>query len=252
MFGSTSELNSPEDLKESALFSSLIRRIDLSESFHDQQKHIEQLLFRCLNTKTVVALVGSGCSLGLGYPNWKKFAEEILQIMLPPDKHKQKDIKRLISYITSDNGLPDYITYRTIFSECRRICRPQNSSVSEKFLETVQKFFLKKHNEAEDKRGLSKDCYGPLIDLPIKRFITTNYDLELEMALLSKGKATCIDLFGKDYDLKNLSGEKNLPLSNNKSFTQCYSCREQLSQFSLARNEASQYMIFTVTGALTI
>ena len=71
-----SELKSPKQLEESALFSSLIKRIDISEDFSKQQKHIEQLLFRYLNTKTVVALVGSGCSLGLGYPTWKGFAKK--------------------------------------------------------------------------------------------------------------------------------------------------------------------------------
>ena len=172
--------------------------------------------------------------------------KEILKRMKPYAPDRREEIEKQQSYI--NKGLPDYVTYRTIFSKCKRICNPKAQPDSDIFLKKVQGYFLEKHNEAD--RTKKENCYGPLIDLPIRRFITTNYDLELEMALLDKGKATCTELFGEEYDLKKLSGEKKFRLSGSKSFTQRYDCREQLSQFSLARSEASQYMIFHCHGRI--
>jgi tetratricopeptide (TPR) repeat protein len=264
-----SDTTSPSD--EYALFSSLIKPLDLHEEFEDQQKHIRHLLFRYLNTKTVVALVGSGCSKSLGYPNWKEFAIEVLDRVPPLTSGvEKKPFERFRNYLESDT-LPQYVTYRTIFGECERHCE------GSMFRDEIQKIFLEKHNAASDKRGYGDDCYKPLIDLEIRRFITTNYDLELEMALMEAGKITgaqlfskraktpsttpaakankiaTAELFGGNYDietLKQLPKQLQSSFPSDKSFTQLYECREQLSRFSLARNEASEYMVFHCHGRI--
>ena len=241
-----SDISSPS--VNDALFSSLIKPLDLHEKFEDQQKHIRQLLFRYLNTKTVVAIIGSGCSRPLGYPNWKEFATDVLNGMPEPTSDVGLEaIKRFRGYLESGHELPDFVTYRTIFGECEWHYKGSH------FRKEIQRYFLKKHLEAKGKRGGSNDCYRPLIDLEIRRFVTTNYDLELEMALIKEGKITGAELFDENYDLEileNLGSKPVSPIPSNKSFTQQYNCRRQLSRFSLARNYASEYMVFHCHGRI--
>ncbi len=52
-----------------------------NKSFEERQSHIEDLLCRSLNMRTVVAFIGSGASFPIGYPMWGQFAKDTFKLL---------------------------------------------------------------------------------------------------------------------------------------------------------------------------
>jgi tetratricopeptide (TPR) repeat protein len=97
----------------------------------------------------------------------------------------------------------------------------------------------------EDKLDKNYNPYLALLELPIRRFITTNYDLEIERALLLRGK---IQPAPPDKEISGASVGKIITLTTRHSFSQKEGCRNELAKFPLARYDDNQHMVFHCHG----
>jgi tetratricopeptide (TPR) repeat protein len=154
---------------------------DRSASPDDQKKRIEIMLARALNLRTVVAFVGSGCSAPLGYPAWKALVADVV-------KKTDKTCRRLT---TEERGRLSNIYARLTSAEVAStrdlifylgLCQMhleaiEGGSLHEQIAKTI---------EAIDGKRSCRDDSNPYIELmqlPIERFVTANYDRELERAI---------------------------------------------------------------------
>jgi hypothetical protein len=178
--------------KNYKLLGEILKPLDLDSPFRDQQQHIENLLCRYLNTRTVVAFIGAGGSIPLGYPSWGDLGNDILLILerifsgsrtdrrqkiqrkdpnltsaevteLLDKIEKIEEAKRRETKVLSYNVFANYSEYiqpgkitemsaQVIFRECER-----HLSVGNEWEEKSQsKFFrevIKKYFEARSKRS---------------------------------------------------------------------------------------------------
>jgi tetratricopeptide (TPR) repeat protein len=65
---------------EKVYLGNVLEPLNFFKDFQENQKHIEDMLCRYLNMKTLVAFIGSGASHPLGYPDWSNFALDILTL----------------------------------------------------------------------------------------------------------------------------------------------------------------------------
>jgi hypothetical protein len=82
--------------------------------------------------------------------------------------------------------------------------------------------------------------YDALLDLPIRRFITTNYDREIEIALAKK-RVVPREEFG-------LHRKQPLRDARHRDFTQESAYNDQLALFALTKVEEANYMVFHCHG----
>jgi tetratricopeptide (TPR) repeat protein len=245
-----------------ARFSDLIEPLNPESDFKEQQRHIKGLLFRYLSTKAMVAFVGAGCSKPLGYPLLTKLVGNLLKDLEKLAKANganvsdKKEIARLMQYCRAVR-IPDQITPRTILGKCARLYeRLRNESQNKNeysFRKVFQERFREMYISARDSQTKS-DCYPSLLALPIYRFVTTNYDLEIENALVMKDWTTAQELFAEKKPVTSPFFHKGKPIvapfCSRKSFTQEPGCSRQLSYVPLALNRAYRHQIFHCHGRM--
>lgn len=192
------------------------------------------MLARCLNMGTTVAFIGAGCSIALGYPDWKAFVRDALAAMqsaLGPNRGAEHiaeavrldDLQAQIEHATSLTS-DDYLVMLSI---CQRISkRLAEEDRGDPYAEYLQATF---------RRGLAtQPCYDrssnpylALLELPIRRFVTTNYDFEIERAICADPRTN-----PRSYGL-----EPPDTRSPRLSFTQKNEFVSELSDFVLHRRE---------------
>jgi len=203
-----------------------------------------QMLARVLNLRTAIAFVGSGCSVPLGYPTWPHFAQTVVEHTL----------KTFAVEPHATNGLLDRLTrFKNQLSNLDRIGTDRLLFM----LGICQQAF----EEREGKKGKAKfrkfvaEQFGPreagprvhnpyhaLMGLPISRFVTTNYDFELEEALAEKRQINRTHL---QLD----AAEPVCPPQSLRTFTQQPEHFDQLALFVLSRVEAADNMVFHCHGS---
>lgn len=227
-----------------SLFSLQVEPLDLDKPYSENEKHIEELLYRELNLRTVVAFIGAGFSKALGYPLWDGLSKEVLNKTLEivksnsSDKITNEDKIKLERF--SGKGYKA-LTFPVIFGECERILNHifekenylRNIIVSENIIKKQKKIIdlkLKKDPKFYTKLN---NPYVALLDLPIKRFVTFNYDTEMERAI---------------WQIKKYEKKEDFELGSNKCFTQKRDFCEKLAIFSLAKVEEAKNMVFHCHG----
>jgi tetratricopeptide (TPR) repeat protein len=301
-----------ENEKNIKYLGEILKPLDFDKSFKERQEHIENLLCRSLNMKTVVAFIGAGASIPLGYPSWKKFAEDMLKLLeitlfkesgkdciaekmskakkavsdtnfvkllkekvfvgvsdvnlkkytdrlqelLKENYSNKSDVESDISEVSNRyHTKRDYFTrfndylgnesskeldVQTIFSECERLlCSPEEWQVkiqSRFFRILVKSYFEFKNIIAKNEKFAKKgqNPYLALLDLPIKKFVTFNYDLEIEKALLFKNKIDS-DVYKLDRTCKQIVDKSN-NTDQKQSFSQDNENCSELANFYLSRN----------------
>src|SRR3954447_3639224 len=199
---------------------------DSCEALAKRRAFSERMLLRALDGGKTVALVGSGVSKAFGYPGWKEFALELL--------------KRTQKALTDGKGVPPSV--QNEIGDFRTGARRAKSlSASElMFLIGACRSVLRQYGMPEVYKGFVEQKFAPpfrprelepdpcklLLKLPIQRLVTTNYDCELERALVSERSACPRDL---GIDLK----QKEDARFGRSSFTQMEGS-ERLVRFSLA------------------
>lgn len=369
------------NIKPVKFLGKILEPLDFDDSLRIKQKHAEDLLCRYLNMKTVVAFVGSGMSMPLGYPNWQWFAQDIFQLLevfltlesslprkvknkdgkplrdksgkflmqeenflrflfpgrnkmtaeilaemllnekepickiyqskkkgkkknifkeifkeqksveaflrslrklLEPEynnediekiieprykklqehyKEKKNEFDKLLGYVSEEKN--NELDFLYIFSECERLLwKGEENLYSNKedwaenkqskfFRAIVQSYFQAKRIYAGYKDGIKDEKHNPylaLLKLPIRKFITFNYDLEIERALLHEGRIPLRsikkeDIYGDDITCKKLIEE-----CAENSFTQKSSDCDGMAKFSIARYAGAKDLIFHAHG----
>lgn len=183
------------------------------------QERSIQLLYRWLNKQRVVGFIGSGISMAYGYPDWRTLidgvVEKVCNELKNPDSGSKKKYLEGFKKAGKENFIGTSERYTLCLDECARYLR--NNTLSDKQNKTTlheiiagliapvynPQLELNKVKNDLDKKlnmGIFDDSQtidgkttrefkeiDPLIliieQLGIKRFITTNYDLEIECAL---------------------------------------------------------------------
>lgn len=207
------------------------------------QEDIKRLLYYCLNRGNLVALCGAGCSMTLGYGDWKRLAHTALD----KSSAEAEERERLRPYIDEPDG---YITLRSFLSYLENLESKTDEELGRvRFRKEIQDHFRAIHNENRKLKKTGR-IYQELINLDIRRFVTTNFDLEIEAALVEEHKTESRQLLhDKTREwIKPFPPEDLTPFTSYKSFSQRPDCMEQLSLFSLAGNKTSDHMVFHCHG----
>ncbi len=302
----------------------ILEPLNLKDTFEKQQEHIENILCKFLNTKTVVAFIGAGVSIPLGYPAWWKFTDDMFNLLdvtliiegsnkclaeslfdvenvdanvfkkiFLIDKDSDdfcvaEDYKTLLQKLIKDGYLEladklkevsknynsnkdkfkefqNYLKekkskeldFQTIFSECELLlCSDsewQEKKQSKFFRILVKSYFQIKRLYAtkKNKTKLSTKDNNPylaLLDLPIKKFATFNYDLEIERAIIHRNKNYNSTIYNNDITCEQVIQKINKLTT--KSFSQKKEFCEQLADFSLSRYEDSFDAVFHCHGRI--
>jgi len=172
-----------------------------------------------------------------GYPDWKELGSDVLDYTLK--KLPQKG--PLAGYIQSLKQEADRLGAKAkadalmfMIGACKEALRqvPQG-------LEGYYRLFSNNFKKALYPESTS--VFEAIFNLPVRRFITTNYDMEIERALIQKSMAA-----PKDFAVyvKNDSEEYR----HRRSLTQRSEDLGLLTLFSLTRAPGNDYMVFHCHG----
>lgn len=122
-----------------------------------------EALYQTLCAKKMIAFVGAGCSVPLGYPTWKNLLRELIE------RCKIRQPSRLNYWNDRAQQLDEPGTnLLTLANECKETLGPE-------YLEILEQRFSAKKPEYSPEHEI-------LINLPFHRFLTTNYDPCLDNA----------------------------------------------------------------------
>ncbi len=193
-----------------------------------------EMLFRVLSQNTTVAFVGSGCSVPLGYPNWTGFVQRLVSATreyLEQNRGSADSLKRCTQLLDrlSAEIPPGAEEMMFAVSICREILKkPSGEKAYQKCLEESL--------SPRGKKATDQPLHA-LLDLPIHRFVTTNYDHEIEHAL-----ATIRQVPLEEFGLLNPAQK------DPRSFTQKSENCDRLALFALARPEETRDVVFHCHG----
>src|SRR5437899_2736059 len=141
------------------------------------------MLARALNLGTVVAFIGSGCSSPLGYPTWHQLVKRVVARTLKSVREDEdKETVRRLKEIADRLRLKESLAARDLIfylGFCQSVRPPADRA--DPFHESIAAEIRAAQRKA--RRDVPHNPYAALLDLPINRFITSNYDCELEQAL---------------------------------------------------------------------
>jgi tetratricopeptide (TPR) repeat protein len=223
-------------------FTAHVLRPEPRERLEDRKERSESMLLSALDQGTTVAFLGSGISAPFGYPTWKDLALGILNETVR-ELGSSSDRPAGVEYVESlQQGAqknPDALDANALMfliGACRTILEQHGK------LAVYDRFF----SESFASRSVNPavDPFEALLKLPIRRFVTTNYDCEVERALVRYRLVSPRDL-GLGPDLQGLGRRaQGAPLS----FTQRPEGLEPLVRFSLAWMEDEENMVFHCHG----
>ena len=217
-------------------------RLKPGASREQRLERSKQMLARVLNLHTTVAFVGSGGSVPLDYPSWPEFTRLVVEKTLShvaghssTSNELQERLERFAQQLKTETIASDRLLF--MLGVCQRAFQESDPKKGkEKFRTFVAELFELKE---EKKDG---NPYHALMDLPINRFVTSNYDFELERALAFKRKVPQSHL---------LLDKSSAPCSSEalRTFTQQPQHFEQLALFVLSRVDAADNMVFHCHGS---
>src|ERR1700692_1940421 len=208
----------------------------------ERKRWSEHMLCRALNLGTVVAFVGAGCSRPFDYPSWSKFASKILDktLALNPPGYSAT-LERYKTLLRKRTRRPEELT--SLIGTCKSLLLANNH---EDYENLITELF--KPAARHDKDLQERDPHRALCDLGIKRFVTPNYDVQLENSLIRER-----NLAPEDEHLKSLLADTckklrpgpKLPL---RSFSQDSTNYEELALFALSGVRGSENAVFHCHG----
>jgi tetratricopeptide (TPR) repeat protein len=151
--------------------------VDPAASRQQREERSRYMLARALNLRTAIAFVGSGCSAPLGYPTWKKLVCDVIKETA--DRHPKTELETRLRGIHSRLLATDFPVARDLIFYL---------GLCQSYVDVHSLIFdaIGKAAKAAD-RGSSHNPYRALRGLPIERFVTSNYDLELEAMIDPEG-----------------------------------------------------------------
>lgn len=191
-----------------------------------------EMLAHALTQGTTVAVVGTGCSMPLGYPSWQEFAGELVDRSLEVlaavggvavSTDQRERLLRFQARLSS----PDVVDSRElmfIVGVCKRLFAGRRAEDS-----PYRQYLAERFKPSDPPPEVEHDLHQALLRLPIERFVTTNYDCEIERALHA-ARGVPIEEFG----LPSVGGSSS-GSGSRLSFTQRPENSDRLALFALAR-----------------
>lgn len=201
-------------------------------SREERLRRNREMLAHALTQGTTVAVVGSGCSIPLGYPSWRDLAAEVVDRSLEAlgdgggavaETGRHDRLLRFRDRLASGDAVesPELMF---MIGACKRIFAGRPIAESPYYLYLTERF-----RPPAPAPGVEGNPHRALLRLRIQRFVTTNYDCEIERALEAEGKVAW-EAFGiADGTAEANDGGSRL------SFTQRPENCDQLALFALAR-----------------
>jgi tetratricopeptide (TPR) repeat protein len=184
--------------------------------------HSRQMLLRSLGLGTTVAVIGSGMTVPFGYPSWQELAIEILELtleLIQGDK-EVSEVSDLLSGARTKGNL-NQTALMFLIGVCKRTLQDKGR---------MEDYYAKFRQIFRQGTSLRKNSFDVFLDLPISRFVTTNYDCEIERALMKKR-----GLSAKDFGLEcGSKGRDPIYPSSPRSFTQRAESLHHLAHFALS------------------
>ena len=205
-------------------------------SYEERLRRSREMLARALNEGNTVAVVGSGCSAPLGYPSWRKFATEIVDLAFKAeeDGERRKRLQRFKTRLKTPRV--DSRELMFIIGACKRLLAGSSAG------DSCRLYIKDRFRLPEPPAKAEHHPHRALLGLPIHRFVTTNYDCEIELALHTVRGISRAEL-GIDTTTE-LSPRPGRRLS----FTQRPESSDQLALFALADVGAAKNMVFHCHG----
>ena len=210
----------------------------LGATYEEREARSRAMLSRVLNLGTTVAVVGSGCSRPLGYPSWRELAGEVVSLTLEvlenaetrAGSRMKARIERFRSQLSSAAS-PSEESLMFYIGACEKALALEQRGAS-----AYAEYLSRRFSAASPASGAANP-HEALLELPITRFMTTNYDGEIERAL-EKRRGIPRSRFG--------IGSRHDP--SHLSFTQHRRHLEQLARFALARLSGEGSRVFHCHG----
>jgi tetratricopeptide (TPR) repeat protein len=224
-------------------FSSPLLRPDPCEPLDRRWVRNEGLLLRALHQGNVIAFLGSGISREFDYPSWKDFALEVLAETSRAlgeagiNALEARNIESLREEAEKAKDKLKPTEFMFLIGACRTALE-RNGRLS------VYDDYIRRRFQPKTDLDRPKDPFQSLLRLPIRRFVTTNYDCEIERALSGCGLA-CHEDLGLD-DRRHGLGMKALDCK--ASFTQDLDGLERLVRFALADGHGPEARVFHCHG----
>lgn len=227
--------------------------IDEYGAYDVVQAHRKEMLYRALNTRALVAFAGAGCSASLGYPSWQEFARLLIKRLQALSQKRRKEFPSDLN-LTADEA-------RTLARFLRSLKQEGDRSLVE-ILSATQKIFLRcfrteypavlggffSNPKVGFKAGMNP--YDDLLGIPvITRFITSNYDCEIDKAIFINRSLPQKEFLlptRKAKGTQELGGEQIKPANHFRTFTQ--QDQDQLAKFVLAGLKDAENMVFHCHG----
>ena len=152
----------------------------------EREQRSRVMLARALDTGSLVAMVGSGVSRNLGYPSWEEFAEGVVDTTLGALDEKQpaherygRRLRRFKMYLAEERTKADRLTF--FIGVCKEAFETLDLSMDQ-----YHAYFERTFGRWQATLSGRSNPFEELLRLPIRRFVTTNYDCEIEKALQRK------------------------------------------------------------------
>lgn len=200
-----------------------------------RERSYQHMLCRALNLGTVVGFVGAGCSWTQGYPTWKDLALNIAKFTRTKIPERASEVPRVSKALT-----------KRCPSEQLTLWIGKCMTILETKPKLYKQFLTREFALQTKRRATASNPYPDLFKLDIHRFVTTNYDLELERQLLKDP-----DRHLESKELRALSrgaARRREPLRSFSQYSKEVSDFEQLALFALARVRGQEYAVFHCHG----
>jgi tetratricopeptide (TPR) repeat protein len=141
------------------------------------------MLAHALNQGTTVAVVGTGCSIPLGYPSWKSFATDLIDQTLDGatgDGGQRERLLRFKDRLSSGQWADSRMLMFSI-GVCKRLLGGDSAEDN-----PYRRYLEGRFRPPEGPAQVEPNPHRSLLRLPIHRFVTTNYDVEIERALAAE------------------------------------------------------------------
>ncbi len=216
----------------------LADRLPAQPGQENREQRSRNMLLRALDQGTAIAFLGAGVSLPFKYPNWNKLGRDVFDRTIETLKdvgktnpHARNCVKYLQDLNKGSRGkdLPaDALMF--MIGACKAALSQHGR------VEAYYELFRTQFGERPEPSDAGDRVFQALLALPIKRFVTTNYDCEIEKALASRRQD------------RGLDEKQVLDPFQLQSFTQRPENLEQLSRFVIASDPGNENMVFHCHG----
>ena len=229
------------------------------EGSAQHQEYALSLLAWSMNRRNVLAFVGAGLSRPFGLPHWEKFAADALERTLKKagiDRDDRRRLERFRDIVTPREGLDEspsqFIQAGSddlmfFLGACKKAIGGDEwvKLLRAYFVEDPCWCFSSRTEEWGTPVGFTDatfpNPYKALLDLPVRRFATTNYDCLLEHALV-QWREVRLEEFG--------IGSKVPGDRRPRSFTQEAEYLDELALFSITGVNVPRHRVFHCHGRI--